>query len=183
MRKMSLEESLSDAFLSLFLRLDAQLSRCSWPTDKWEKIVQFEAVVSSRRAALQINERLPQVWQEIFPSIPGRAVRSAASPPSLLRSDRLDTAAEVTLRRRRRSGRAPYFYSPPLADAASSPLACFFDPPPSTNPHLKRQSVGFGIVKFPFPHCLSEGSSGSGETQGEAVGGVWFVKTWLEMLF
>lgn len=104
-----------------------QLSRRNWPTDKWEKIVQFEAVVSSRRAALQINERLPQVWQEIFPSIPGRAVRSAASPPPLLRSDRPDTEAEVTLRRRRRrSCRPPYFYSPPLAAAASSPLACFF---------------------------------------------------------
>lgn len=126
MRKMSLEASLSDAFLSLFFPADAQLSRCSWPTDKWEKIVQFEAVVSSRRAALQINERLPQVWQEIFPSIPVRAVRSAASPPPLLRSDRPDTAAEVTLwRRRRRSCRPPYFYSPPLA-AASSPSACFF---------------------------------------------------------
>ncbi|TNN51639.1 hypothetical protein EYF80_038155 [Liparis tanakae] len=46
--------------------VDAQLSRCSWPTDKWEKIVQFELVVSSRSAAFQINERLPQVWQEIF---------------------------------------------------------------------------------------------------------------------
>lgn len=45
---------------------DAQLSRCSWPTDKWEKIVQFEQVVSSPSAAFQINERLPQVWQEIF---------------------------------------------------------------------------------------------------------------------
>lgn len=49
-----------------FLRTDAQLSQCSWPTDKWEKIVQFELVVSSRSAAFQINERLPQVWQEIF---------------------------------------------------------------------------------------------------------------------
>ncbi|KAF0041101.1 hypothetical protein F2P81_006999 [Scophthalmus maximus] len=39
---------------------DAQLSQCSWPTDKWEKIVQFELVVSSRSAAFQINERLPQ---------------------------------------------------------------------------------------------------------------------------
>lgn len=48
------------------LRTDAQLSQCSWPTDKWEKIVQFELVVSSRSAAFQINERLPQVWQEIF---------------------------------------------------------------------------------------------------------------------
>lgn len=48
------------------LRADAQLSRCSWPTDKWEKIVQFELVVSSRSTAFQINERLPQVWQEIF---------------------------------------------------------------------------------------------------------------------
>lgn len=112
-------------FLSLFFPADAQQSRCSWPTDKWEKIVQFEAVVSSRRAAFQINERLPQVWQEIFPSIPGRAVLSAASPRPLLRSDRPDTAAEVTLRRRR-SCRPPYFYSPPLAAAASSPLACFF---------------------------------------------------------
>lgn len=60
---MSLEHSLSYAFP---FRTDAQLSRCSWPTDKWEKIVQFELVVSSRSAAFQINERLPQVWQEIF---------------------------------------------------------------------------------------------------------------------
>lgn len=51
---------------SLSLYTNVQLSQCSWPTDKWEKIVQFELVVSSQRAAFQINERLLQVWQKIF---------------------------------------------------------------------------------------------------------------------
>lgn len=65
---------------------DAQLSRCSWPTDKWEKIVQFEPVVSSRRAALQINERPPQVWQEIFLKRPwetGPERREPLAAPSI----------------------------------------------------------------------------------------------------
>ncbi|CAL8325080.1 unnamed protein product [Gadus morhua 'NCC'] len=50
----------------LRLNPDAPLIQCSWPADKWEKIVQFELVVSSRTKAFQTNERLPQVWQDIF---------------------------------------------------------------------------------------------------------------------
>lgn len=45
---------------------EAQLRQCSWLCDKWEKISQFGLVVSSRSTVPQINECLPQVWQQIF---------------------------------------------------------------------------------------------------------------------
>lgn len=49
---------------SLFI--EAQLRQCSWLCDKCEKISQFELVVSGQSIVSQINECLPQVWQQIF---------------------------------------------------------------------------------------------------------------------
>lgn len=125
----------------LSLHTDAQLSQCSWPTDKWEKIVQFELVVSSRSAAFQINERLPQVWQEIFLKHSWETGPYHGKPlamPSIRQArhySRGDLAVPLL----------PGFLflhspsQPPLP-----PMACtsFFFP----NPHLKRQCSGSHII-------------------------------------
>ena len=131
------------------LRTDAQLSQCSWPTDKWEKIVQFELVVSSRSAAFQINERLPQVWQEIFLKHSWETGPYHCNP-----------LAMPSIRQARHYSRGDlavpllpgflFLHSPPHSPLSSLGLHFFFFFFFS-NPHLKRQCGGFYIINFHFP--------------------------------
>ncbi|KAJ8417311.1 hypothetical protein AAFF_G00285380 [Aldrovandia affinis] len=78
----------------------AEPSQCSWRPDKWEKISQFELVVSSRSAASQINERQPQVWQRILPKQSWETRRHYSGPIAVPSIRRPDAAAEVTLQLR-----------------------------------------------------------------------------------
>ena len=136
-------------------RTDAPLIQCSWPADKWEKIVQFELVVSSRTKAFQTNERLPQVWQDIF------LKQSWETGPS-----RTEPLAMPSIRQGRHYGRGDlavallpgflFLHSPP-----HSPLA--FTPPP----HLKRQCGTFYIINFSFPiHLWSAERERGGRERG-----------------
>lgn len=131
--------------LSLSLHTDAQLSQCSWPTDKWEKIVQFELVVSSRSAAFQINEQLPQVWQEILLKHSWETGPYHGNPlamPSIRQArhfSRGDLAVSLL----------PGFlflHSPSKPLLLPWPPFLFF-----SNPHLKRQCGCFYIINYPFP--------------------------------
>lgn len=138
---MSLELSLSYAFPPH--RCAAE--ECSWPTDKWEKIVQFELVVRSRSTAFQINERLPQVWQEIF------LKHSQETGPY-----HCNPLAMPSIRQARHYSRGDlavpllpgflFLHSPSQPPLLPWPALLFF-----SNPHLKRQCGGFYIINFPFP--------------------------------
>lgn len=133
----------------IVLRLPSAQMR-SWAdaagqTDKWEKIVQFELVVSSRSTAFQINERLPQVWQEIFLKHSWETGPYHGNPlamPSIRQArhySRGDLAVPLL----------PGFLflhcpsQPPLF-SLSLHSSFFF-----SNSHLKRQCGGFYIINFP----------------------------------
>lgn len=128
----------------LCLHTDAKLSQCSWPTDKWEKIVQFELVVSSRSAAFQINDRLPQVWQEIFLKHSWETVPYHSNPlamPSIRQArhySRGDLAVPLL---------PGFLFLPSSSQPPSTPLA---STPLFSNPHLKRQCDGFYIINLAF---------------------------------
>ena len=132
------------------LRTDAQLSQCSWPTDKWEKIVQFELVVSSRSEAFQINERLPQVWQEIFLMQSWETGRYHGNPlamPSIRQArhySKGDLAVPLLLG-------FLFLHSPPHSPLFSLGLRSSFFFLFFSNPHLKRQCGDFCVINFSFP--------------------------------
>lgn len=123
------------------LYTDAQLSQCSWPNDKWEKIVQFEMVVSSRGRAFQINERLSRVWQKIFLKHSWEIGPYHGKP-----------LAMPSIRQARHYSRGDlvelllmgflFLHSPSQASW----------PPPSlfSNPYLKRQCSFFYIINLPL---------------------------------
>lgn len=126
--------------LRLPLFTDAQLSRCSWPSDKWEKIVQSELVVSGPSKAFQINERLPQVWQEIFMKHSWETAPYHCNPlamPSIRQAPTLQQRWPCS------AASAGFLHYPSLQSFGLH--SSFF------NPHLKRQCVGFYTIKFPIP--------------------------------